>query len=56
MPHSMIVNGSVTTSGGLPSAGGGDQVLSAARMPLRRSSSRGQYRGPRGCTPTAQAL
>ena len=42
IPQSMMVNGSVTTSGGRPRAGGGDQDRSAARMPRRRSSSRPQ--------------
>lgn len=42
MPHSMMVNGSVTTSGGVPSALGGDHCRSASRIPLRRSISRGQ--------------
>src|ERR1022692_3015105 len=36
IPHSMTVNGSVTTSGGTPSAGGALHSRSAARMALRR--------------------
>src|SRR3972149_4380829 len=55
MPHSMMVNGSVTTSGGTPSAGGGDHWRSALTMALRRLISRGQYLGPRAEVPTAQA-
>ena len=35
MPHSMIVKGSVMTSGGVPSAGGGFQASSAASIDLR---------------------
>jgi len=54
MPHSMIVNGSVITSGGTPSAGGGDHLRSASMIPLRRAISRGQYFGPRDGMPTAQ--
>src|SRR6516225_10221515 len=54
MPQSMTVNGSVMTSGGTPSAGGGDHWRSASMMPLRRAISRGQYVGPRDGAPTAQ--
>ncbi len=32
MPHSMMVNGSVITSGGTPSAGGGDHLRSASMI------------------------
>jgi len=42
MPQSMIVNGSVTTSGGTPRAGDGFQVLSASTMPLRLATIGGQ--------------
>ena len=54
MPQSMTVNGSVMTSGGTPSAGGGDHCRSAFMMPFLRSISRGQYFGPRDGAPTAQ--
>ena len=50
----MTVNGSVTTSGGMPRAGGADQAFSASWMPRRRSISFGQYAGPRDGAPTAQ--
>ncbi len=53
MPQSMMVNGSVITSGGTPRAGGGDHCRSAFMIPLRRIISRGQYEGPRDGAPTA---
>src|SRR5258705_9271388 len=55
MPHSMTVNGSVTTSGGRPRAGGALHPRSASRIPLRRAISGPQYLPPRGSTPTDHA-
>ena len=56
MPHSMMVNGSVITSGGLFSAGCGGVVASAAMIFRRFSISAGQWLGPMASTPTAQPL
>ena len=56
MPHSMMVNGSVITSGGAFSAGCGGCVASAAMIFRRRSISGGQWMGPMASVPTAQAL
>src|SRR6516162_6251543 len=56
IPHSMAVNGSVTTSGGVPRAGGGDQARSESMMTRRRVISAGQYRGPLAGAPTPSVV
>ena len=52
----MIVNGSVTTAGGSFIAGSGGLAANAARIPLRRAISAGQWYGPAHSAPTAQPL
>ena len=56
MPQSMMVNGSVTRSGGTPSAGGGGCCARARRMSLRCRTSAGHRVGPREGAATAHEL
>ena len=55
IPHSMTVNGSVTTSGGTPSAGGGRPAQRVEDV-LGGADLAGQCEGPRAGAPTAQEL
>ena len=54
IPHSMMVKGSVITSGGLFSAGSGDSLPSALTRTRRRATSAGQMALPTLGVPMAQ--